>query len=81
MSYEYPEFFLEMPNGESRVNDLVNVNIASVNTLTRMLLPAMVERKRGAVINISSMSAMFNSPLLTVYAATKSYVDLFTQVK
>ena len=47
--------------------------------MTRIVLPQMVERKNGAIINISSLSAAFPTPLLTVYAGSKSYVDLFSQ--
>jgi len=79
MSYDHPDYYLGIADGEKRVTDMVNVNIASVNTLCRIVMPAMVERKRGAVINISSMSAMIPSPLLSVYAGTKAYVDVFTQ--
>ena len=39
----------------------------------------MVERKKGAIINISSFSAAIPTPLLSVYSASKSYVDLFSQ--
>lgn len=38
----------------------------------------MVSRKKGVLINISSMSGMIPSPLLSVYAASKAYVDKFT---
>ena len=43
-----------------------------------MIMPQMVSRKKGVVINISSMSCMLPSPLLSVYAASKAYVDKFT---
>ena len=39
----------------------------------------MVERKNGAVINISSLSGVMPSPMLSVYSGTKAYVDFFTQ--
>ena len=37
------------------------------------------QRKKGAVINISSFSAAIPAPLLSVYSASKSYVDLLSQ--
>ena len=77
MSYEHPKEFLELES--TYVDNLVNVNIVSLNVMTRIVLPQMVERQQGAIINISSLSAAFPTPLLTVYAGSKSYVDLFSQ--
>ena len=39
----------------------------------------MVERKSGVVINISSLSGLMPTPLLSVYSGTKAYVDMFTR--
>ena len=39
----------------------------------------MVERKSGVVINISSLSGLMPTPLLSVYSASKSYVDIFSR--
>lgn len=59
-------------------NKLLHINIFSVTFMTTMLLPRMVEKRKGAVINIGSASC-FGFPLLTVYAATKAYVDSFSR--
>jgi len=42
-------------------------------------MPRMVEKRKGAVINVSSASAVHATPLLSVYAATKAYVDRLSQ--
>lgn len=42
-------------------------------------MPGMVERKKGIVINVSSTAAQISSPLLTVYAASKAYVEKFSE--
>ena len=39
----------------------------------------MVERKSGVIINISSLSGLMPTPLLSVYSASKAYVDVFTR--
>jgi uncharacterized protein len=57
----------------------VQVNITSLMTLTHLFAPAMAERSRGGIINIASLSAFqpqFNS---AVYAASKSFVLLFSE--
>lgn len=47
--------------------------------MTQLVLPGMVERSKGAILNISSGSGMFPVPLLTIYSATKTFVDFFSQ--
>ena len=59
--------------------NLVDVNITSLNAVTRVILPQMVERKKGAIVNLSSMGASFPVPMYTIYVATKAYVDNFTK--
>uniref|UniRef100_A0A8D2DCD2 Very-long-chain 3-oxoacyl-CoA reductase n=1 Tax=Sciurus vulgaris TaxID=55149 RepID=A0A8D2DCD2_SCIVU len=79
MSYEYPEYFLEIPDLDNVIKKLININIISVCKMTRLVLPGMVERSKGAILNISSASGMFPVPLLTIYSATKAFVDFFSQ--
>jgi len=79
MSYEHPEFFLNIDNPDKFNRDIVSMNVSSVLNATRAVMPSMVERKKGAVLNISSSSSLHSCPLLTVYAATKSFVNHFTQ--
>lgn len=80
MSYSLPAKFLEIDGGtDDQCEKLVKCNIESVNSMTSLILPQMVERHSGAVINLSSLSAGTLCPLLTVYAATKAYVDYFTR--
>lgn len=79
MSYSNPEYFLAIPDRDRMLADIVTCNICSVTNMCKLVLPAMVERKRGLVINISSMAATIPNPLLTVYAASKAFVDKFTE--
>ena len=80
MSYEMPATFLDIQGGTNEATaDLVKCNIISVNTMTALILPQMVERKSGVVINVSSLSGMMPTPMLSVYSATKAYVDMLTR--
>jgi len=73
MSYDYPEYFLQIEDGEARCQAIVDCNISSMLSVTRAVLPSMVARNKGAVINVSSYSA-YTAPLLSVYAASKAFV-------
>lgn len=52
----------------------VHVNVVALTRLTKLLLPGMVERGRGRVLNVASTAAFFPGPLMAVYYATKAYV-------
>eukprot|EP00978_Attheya_sp_CCMP212_P008624 scaffold20255_cov64-Attheya_sp.AAC.7 len=77
VSYRYPNFFAEISDED--VAALIEMNVNSTTWMTRMVIGGMVERKRGAIINLSSGSAMFTLPLLAEYSAAKSYVEKFSR--
>ncbi|KAG5880525.1 hypothetical protein JTB14_014118 [Gonioctena quinquepunctata] len=79
ISYPYPEYFLDVKNKEELYNNIINCNIFSVTNMCKLVLPGMVERRRGVVVNISSTAAQIPSPLLTVYSASKAYVIKFSE--
>lgn len=62
-----------------RVQEMLAVNMVALTVLTRGLLPAMVEKKRGAILNVSSSAGFLPIPRLAVYAATKAYVTSFSE--
>jgi short-subunit dehydrogenase len=51
--------------------DILNINIGATTMMTRLILPQMQKRKRGAIVNVSSGSELQPLPLMTVYAASK----------
>jgi len=62
-----------------RLQQIVGVNAGAVVSLTRRLLPGMLERGRGRILNVVSMSAFQPVPFLTVYAASKAFVLSFSE--
>lgn len=51
--------------------ELIDVNVVAPTVMTHMLLPQMVERGRGAIINVCSLAAVSPpTPLLTEFTAT-----------
>jgi len=63
----------------ARYRTLIDVNVSALTELTTLLLPAMVARGHGAVVNIASTGGYIPAPYLAVYAATKAYVVSFTR--
>ncbi|MGQ0585712.1 MAG: SDR family NAD(P)-dependent oxidoreductase [Gammaproteobacteria bacterium] len=57
----------------------VLLNAAAVVDMTHAFLPAMVERRRGGIINVASVAAFQPLPYMAVYAATKAFVLSFSQ--
>ena len=58
---------------------MIQVNIAALTSLTHYYLQGMVERKGGKILNISSTASFLPGPFQAVYYATKAYVTSFTQ--
>lgn len=77
LGYLYPRFFHELPDEE--VRDLIALNVESTVWMTHVILPGMLERRRGAVINLSSGSALYTLPLLAEYSGAKSFVEKFSR--
>lgn len=59
--------------------EMIQVNCAAVTQLTKLLLPGMVARKRGRILNVASTAAFQPGPLMAIYYATKAYVLSFSE--
>lgn len=69
--------FWETDLGRDRA--LVNVNIMAPMLLTKLLLPHMVTRKRGRVLNVGSISGFLASPYAPTYYSSKAWLLSFSQ--
>lgn len=56
----------------------IEINLIGAYYCARAVLPGMVERGRGSIVNISSGAASFAAPNWTAYAASKAGLDQFT---
>ncbi|XP_059633607.1 very-long-chain 3-oxoacyl-CoA reductase 1-like [Cornus florida] len=79
LAYPYARFFHEVDL--EMIESVIRVNIEGTTWVTRAVLPCMLKKKRGAIVNIGSGSsvAVSSYPLYTVYAATKAYVAMFSK--
>lgn len=57
----------------------IELNVLALTALTHMVLPGMVERGAGAILNVASTAGFQPMPRQAVYAATKAYVLSFSQ--
>lgn len=64
------------PSGE---RDQIFVNVLAPLVLARGLIPAMLERRRGTVINVASTAAFQPVPYMASYGATKAFVLSFSE--
>ncbi len=65
-------------DGEEEL-DMITLNITALTQLTKLLLPRMVERRQGGILNVASTAAFQPGPLMAVYYATKAYVLSFSE--
>lgn len=77
VSYPYTQYFHELD--DDRVTQLLTLNVDSTTWMTRLVLVGMVERKKGAIVNIGSAAGVSTSPLLAQYGAAKAYVAMFSR--
>eukprot|EP00599_Poterioochromonas_sp_BG-1_P007740 CAMPEP_0173143440 /NCGR_PEP_ID=MMETSP1105-20130129/6667_1 /TAXON_ID=2985 /ORGANISM="Ochromonas sp., Strain BG-1" /LENGTH=316 /DNA_ID=CAMNT_0014056987 /DNA_START=92 /DNA_END=1042 /DNA_ORIENTATION=- len=77
ISYPFTKYFHEL--SEENVEQLMTLNVNSTTWMTKIVIPGMVERKRGAIVNIGSAAGVTVSPLLAQYGAAKSYIAMFSK--
>jgi hypothetical protein len=58
---------------------LLQLNVVVLASLTRRLLPSMIERGRGRILNVASTSSFQPVPSMALYAASKAFVLSFSE--
>ncbi|CAD5112715.1 DgyrCDS1933 [Dimorphilus gyrociliatus] len=72
------QYFHEIKSRTS-IRNIVLCNIFPPIMLTHMVLPKMIEKKSGVIVNISSIVACHPHPFIAIYTASKAFVDLFSR--
>lgn len=70
--------WLEEMDPEKDIAAQIQVNLTGVIQATRAVLPHMIERRRGSIINMCSLAGFIATPTYTIYAATKFGVRGFS---
>ncbi|CAJ1069008.1 testosterone 17-beta-dehydrogenase 3 [Xyrichtys novacula] len=74
-----PKKFLEIEELDKIITKLINCNVKTMAKMCKITLPGMENRGKGVIINISSGVASVPFPLYTLYAASKVFVERFSQ--
>jgi 17beta-estradiol 17-dehydrogenase / very-long-chain 3-oxoacyl-CoA reductase len=61
------------------IEELVACNVLACTKMTAIVLPKMLGREKGLIINLSSTLGRFPTPLMSAYSASKAYVDFFSR--
>ena len=69
--------FAELDLG--RQMEMIQVNVTSLVELSGLLIPKMVERRKGGILNVASTAAFQPGPRMAIYYATKAFVLSFTE--
>ena len=59
-------------------HEMLLVNVSAVIQLTRLLLPAMLDKRCGHIINIGSIAGSMPNQGIAIYSASKAFLDAFT---
>lgn len=62
----------------AKLNEMLQLNMTALTQLTHLLLPAMVSRGSGRILNVASTAAFQPGPWMATYYATKAYVLSFS---
>ncbi|XP_071750898.1 17-beta-hydroxysteroid dehydrogenase type 3 [Centroberyx gerrardi] len=74
-----PSKFLETTDLEQTITKVINCNVKTMAKMCKIILPGMENRGKGVIVNISSGVACIPSPIYTLYAASKVFVERFSQ--
>ncbi|SNX84042.1 related to 17-beta-hydroxysteroid dehydrogenase [Melanopsichium pennsylvanicum] len=76
-SHNMPVAFAETT--EEEMEDIIEINVVSILRVSRMVIPGMVQRKKGLVLNLGSFAGQVTTPLLATYAGSKAFLAGWSQ--
>ncbi|KAJ3062979.1 hypothetical protein HDU98_001202 [Podochytrium sp. JEL0797] len=75
-NHDIPVPFME--ESSETCNAIVQVNISSQLDVTRLVLPFMLARKKGLILNMGSLAGIVPSPLLSIYSGGKAFLRFWS---
>ncbi|XP_061673619.1 17-beta-hydroxysteroid dehydrogenase type 3 [Syngnathoides biaculeatus] len=74
-----PRRFLEEEDLDQIITSVINCNVKTMVKMCKIILPGMENRRKGVIVNIASGIASIPFPLYSLYAASKIFVERFSQ--
>ena len=71
------QYLTEVPM--EKIERMINLHVLATTRLVRLFAPGMKERRKGYILNMSSMTTYFAVPCIQCYDATKAYIDYFSR--
>jgi len=71
--------YSELPEASRRSYNVVNVNVLPLYQMCNLVIPSMIKKGRGLIMNMSSLTATRPMPYLSLYSSTKCLVNHFSQ--
>jgi len=62
-----------------QLSEMLQVNVSALMELTHLLLPGMLQRRRGKILNLGSTGSFAPGPMNAVYCASKAFVLSFSE--
>ncbi|XP_039255108.1 inactive hydroxysteroid dehydrogenase-like protein 1 [Styela clava] len=75
--YDHPMYFTEVD--PERLYAITQVNMTGLVMLTHAIVPSMIARRKGLIVNLSSGAGWLPVPLITLYSASKAFVSHFSK--
>jgi 17beta-estradiol 17-dehydrogenase / very-long-chain 3-oxoacyl-CoA reductase len=76
-SYSHPEYYHLVPR--SSLLSMIHLNVQAVSVMIQLVLPGMLSKRRGCIVNLSSFASLISSPMLSQYSSTKSFINHLTE--
>jgi len=77
ISHEFPTPFEQIM--DQTIEDMININCLAQLRITKLILPGMMQRRNGLILNLGSFAGYIPSALLSVYSGTKGFLRLWSQ--
>ncbi|TFY82023.1 hypothetical protein EWM64_g1987 [Hericium alpestre] len=75
-SHDMPTDFVDTPADE--IHDILAINVNATVRVTEIIVPGMVSRRRGLILNMGSFAGAAPSPMLATYSASKAFLATFS---
>jgi 17beta-estradiol 17-dehydrogenase / very-long-chain 3-oxoacyl-CoA reductase len=72
-SHDVPVPFAQTP--EDEMTDIININCLGTLRVTQLVLPGMIQRKKGLILTMGSFGGLLPTPLLATYSGSKAFLQ------